>query len=94
MTAVFIILYSVTLAFAILFNWDDNHPKSLWIKIEDDLPCNHKELISSEDKRNTFYVIALVHGFAGLSRMEKFEGEWHWTTDEPSHWFAIPEPPK
>ena len=74
--------------------WADEHPKSPWISIKDDLPCNHKELIDDKDNDNTFYVIALVHGLVGLSRMEKFKDEWHWTTDEPSHWFAIPELPK
>ena len=74
--------------------WADKNPQSPWISVKDDLPCEHEELISSEDKRNTFYVIALVHSFVVLSRMEKFEGKWHWTTDEPSHWFIIPELPK
>ena len=26
--------------------WADNHPKSPWISVEDDLPCNHEELIN------------------------------------------------
>ena len=25
--------------------WADEHPKSPWISIKDDLPCNHEELI-------------------------------------------------
>lgn len=28
-------------------NWEDNHPKSPWISVNDDLPCNHKELLLS-----------------------------------------------
>ena len=58
------------------------------------LLCNHKELISGEDKRNTIHVFVLVRGLIVLSRMEKFEGEWHWTTDEPTYWMIIPELPK
>lgn len=27
--------------------WADNHPKSPWISVKDDLPCNHKELLLS-----------------------------------------------
>lgn len=27
--------------------WSDNHPKSPWISVADDLPCNHKELLLS-----------------------------------------------
>ena len=75
-------------------NWADNHPKSPWISVKEDLPYNHKELISSEDRRNTLYVIALVHGVVVSSRMEKFEGEWHWITDEPTYWMPIPYLPK
>ena len=68
--------------------------ESPWISAKEGLPCNHEELICSGDKNLTLFVIALVHSFVVLSRMEKFEGKWHWTTDEPSHWFAIPELPK
>lgn len=81
-------------SFAVGAEWADEHPKCPWISVKDDLPRNHKELISSEDKRNTLYVITLVHSFVVLSRMEKFEGEWHWTTDEPAYWMPIPELPK
>ena len=72
----------------------DDNPKSPWISIEDDLPCNHNELISGEDKRNTIHVFVLVRGLVVLSRMEKFEGEWHWITDDPTYWMPIPELPK
>lgn len=27
--------------------WADNNPKSLWVSVEDDLPCNHEELTHS-----------------------------------------------
>ena len=74
--------------------WADNNPKSPWISVKDDLPCNHKELISGEDKRNTIHVFVLVRGLVVLSRMEKFEGEWHWITDDPTYWMIIPELPK
>ena len=65
-----------------------------WIKVEDDLPYNHEELISLDDKRDTTYVVALVHGHIILSRMCKIDGKWQWQNDEPTHWFPIPEPPK
>ena len=75
--------------------WADEHPKSPWISVKDDLPYNHKELINRYDKRNTFYVIALVKRFIELSRMENGEdGTWHWTTCEPSYWMPIQELPK
>lgn len=72
----------------------DSEPISPWISVKDDLPYNHKELISGNDKRDTIYVFALVRGLIILSRMEKFDGEWHWITDEPTYWMIIPELPK
>ena len=42
-----------------------------WRSVNDDLPCNHEELISPDDKRDTTYVVAIVHGHIILSRMYK-----------------------
>ena len=72
----------------------DANPKSPWISVKDDLPCNHKELISLDDKSDTLYVVAAIHGIIILSRMYKFEGKWSWENDEPTHWMPIPELPK
>ena len=74
--------------------WADANPKSLWISVENDLPCNHPELISPDDKRYTEYVVAMIHGYIILSRMYKLDGKWHWENDKPTYWFPIPEPPK
>ena len=68
--------------------------KNQWISVEEDLPCNHEELISPDDKRDTTYVIALVHGYIILSKMYKLDGKWYWENDEPTHWFPIPKLPK
>ena len=65
-----------------------------WISVEDDLPCNHEELLSPDDKRDTSYVVAIIHGYILMSRMYKLKGKWYWENDEPTHWFPIPEPPK
>ena len=65
-----------------------------WIKVEDDLPCNHEELISLDDKRDTTYVVALVHGYIILSRMCEIDGKWQWENDEPTHWFPFPKLPE
>ena len=62
-----------------------------WISVKDDLPYNHEELISPDDKRDTTYVVAIVHGYIILSRMYKLDGKWHWENDEPTHWFPIPK---
>lgn len=78
--------------------WSDNNPKSPWISVEDDLPCNHSKLISPNESREgltvTEYVVAAIYGYKLLSRMYELDGKWQWETDEPTHWFPIPEPPK
>lgn len=43
-----------------------------WVSVKEDLPCNHEELISLDDKRDTLYVVAVIHGIIILSRMYKF----------------------
>ena len=55
--------------------WADAYPKSPWISVEDDLPCNHEELLSPDDKRDTSYVVAIIHGYILMSRMYKLKGE-------------------
>ena len=72
----------------------DNSPKSPWISVEEDLPCNHEELISLDDKRYTLYVVAVIHNFIIMSRMYKEDDKWYWENDEPTHWMPIPELPK
>ena len=73
--------------------WADEHPKSPWISVKDDLPCNHEELLNPDDKRNTSYVVAIIHGYVIMSRMYKLNGKWYWENDEPTHWFPIPKLP-
>ena len=74
--------------------WADANPKSLWISVNDDLPCNHEELVSIDDKRYTLYVVAVIHDFIIMGRMYKEDDKWYWENDEPTYWFQIPELPK
>ena len=59
--------------------WADSNPILPWINVNDDLPCNHKELISpdksSENLTVTEYVVAVVYGFKLLSRMYELDGK-------------------
>ena len=66
--------------------------ENLWISVEDDLPCNHKELIIDKE---TLPVISLSQeGIICLSKMQKVNGDWCWRGAEPTYWFPIPELPK
>ena len=64
-----------------------------WISVDDDLPCNHEELLKPYDKIETSYVIAIVHGYVIMSRMYKLNNKWYWENDKPTHWFPIPKLP-
>ena len=72
--------------------WADNNPKSPWISVKDDLPCNHKELIIDKE---TLPVISISQeGIICLNKMQKVNGKWCWRGDEPTYWFPIPKSPK
>ena len=78
--------------------WADAHPISPWISVEDDLPCNHEELIDPENPDFTVFVLVrwLDDGFVLSARMIKcLMGEWEWELiGGIGHWMPIPELPK
>ena len=69
-----------------------------WISVEDDLPCNHKELISTEYDKETIYVVVIGKDeIADTDCMEYNGKEWVWQKNsffEPTHWFPISKLPK
>lgn len=71
----------------------DSDPKSPWISVEDDLPCNHEELVHSN---YTDRVLVLSRsGYSEVSSMCIIEGTWEWNTlIMVLYWMPIPEPPK
>ena len=73
--------------------WADEHPKSSWISVKDDLPYNHEELLINDDKKETKSVLVIINGYIMMSRMYK-KRKWYWADDEPTYWFPIPELPK
>lgn len=66
-----------------------------WISVEEDLPCNHKELIIKKGTV-TKRVLVLENGGYWLDRMMLTDdGKWDWLiADCPTHWFPIPQLPK
>lgn len=62
-----------------------------WISVEDDLPCNHEELIDKNYKGNfikTLFVIALCDNkHQDFTCMVLVNGEWRWLgKDSYTHW--------
>ena len=80
--------------------WADNHPKSPWINVEEDLPFNHKELLYDTESSIFPYtkpvLIRTKENAHELSYMYVHEYRWNWDydLDEITHWMPIPELPK
>lgn len=76
----------------------DANPKSPWISVEDDLPCNHEELISSNpvgySQETTFVLVFDITGSIVKSMMVNDSGKWEWVRWPALYWMPIPEPPK
>ena len=81
--------------------WADKHPKSPWISVEDDLPCNHSDLVLTYNDIpfSTKRVLVMTDSHTlFLCEMKKDDDHgWIWnylTKDKINHWFPIPELPK
>lgn len=85
---------NVEYAFIDGIEWADNHPKSPWINVDDDLPCNHEELLNA--KYETKQVFVLKAGdFPYIDYMLKIDGKWTWFAYKTSKfWMPIPQLPK
>ena len=87
------------LGFEIGVKWADEHPKSPWISVKDDLPCNHEELIIDDgllDKHTKPVICNKSYGVCcvGIMVYNADRNAWHWVSEKPTHWFPIPELPK
>ena len=78
--------------------WADEHSKSPWISIEDDLPCNHEELICGAgiiEGTETIEVFAInTSDNIWIDYMIYENGKWRWNDFEPSYWMIAPKLPK
>lgn len=80
--------------------WADSHPNSPWVSVEDDLPCNHKELLE-DDNHTTKMLVRMRHNKYKICIMGNKEGsvdtEWHWRSSDYkhiTHWMPITKLPK
>lgn len=74
--------------------WADANPKSPWISVNDDLPCNHREYIDPKYNNCTLQMLVKCKdGTYGLERMAIINGEWQWLVsgDYITHWMSIPK---
>lgn len=79
--------------------WADANPKSHWISVEEDLPCNHEEFIEtgSHYLKETIYVITVnKYGIIENNYMILYDdGKWEWKYGaNPCYWMLIPKLPK
>lgn len=73
--------------------WADTHPKSPWISVKDDLPCNHQDLVHSNYTDRV--LVSARNGYSEIAFMSKMENIWVWETPiKVSYWMPIPELPK
>ena len=65
-----------------------------WISVDDDLPCNHEELLITKAVTKKVFVLKFG-GSPGVDFMLRVNGEWIWFAYENhKFWMPIPEPPK
>ena len=78
--------------------WADENPKSPWISIKDDLPCNHNELICSKEiseGTETVDVFAMnERGDIWTDYMIYENGKWRWNDFQPDFWMLPPKLPR
>lgn len=75
--------------------WADKHPKSPWISVKDDLPCNHEELIRgteiSEGTKTFKVFVTNIYGENWSDYMIYKNGKWRWNSYEPDYWMIAPK---
>ena len=65
-----------------------------WISVDEDLPCNHEELLINKGVTKKVFVLKLG-GSPGVDFMLRVNGEWIWFAYENhKFWMPIIEPPK
>lgn len=86
--------------------WADKHPKSPWISIDEDLPCNHEELIENENYTKKVLVVLAWNDDPSKKHIEicdmcnrigSFNTNWYWQNTAYYHvvcWKPLPELPK
>lgn len=76
--------------------WADKHPKSPWISVKEDLPCNHKELLLSTGYHTVTVFTYKKGGACCMDNMIVRNGKWEWEAWKENYlyWMPIPKFPK
>ena len=62
-----------------------------WISVDDDLPCNHEELLNAKCQTKEVFILKRG-GFPDVDYMLKIDGKWIWFEyKSPEFWMPIPE---
>lgn len=65
-----------------------------WISVEEDLPCNHEELLNAQYQTKEVFILKRG-GFPDIDYMLKIDGKWIWFEyKSPEFWMPIPKLPK
>ena len=72
-----------------------------WLSVDEDLPCQHEELLTKEKEGYTELVMAYTNIGVIFISMRKYNDGWKWETSHYfpriiiiTHWMPIPELPK
>lgn len=75
--------------------------KSPWISVDEDLPCNHSDLVLTYNdtpfSTKRVIVVTDIHTLFLCDMKKDNDRGWIWnysTKDKITHWFPIPELPK
>ena len=77
--------------------WADKNPKSPWISVKDDLPCNHEDMIAlagNLSKHTCSVLVRFDHGGINFAYMycNGYKQDWHWSERGIiTHWMQIPK---
>lgn len=76
--------------------WADENPKSPWISVKDDLPCNHKDLLLSTGYHTVSVFTYKKGGACGMDNMIIRNGKWEWEAWKENYlyWMPVPNLPK
>ena len=77
--------------------WADANPKSPWISVDDDLPCNHEDMIALVDTLGKYtYEVLVRFNYGGISlanmNCRGYKQNWRWSERGIiTHWMPIPK---